>query len=337
MKKTISVILAVFMLALTALPCFAGSYTCTAYGDVNVDSDKVLLNDGVTVDDARLILRYSIGLDPFSSTRRARADLDANGKVNVADARLALRIALGKDTQPDHPITVVDASLADPDAADSEYNILGTEKYVIKASVPSTGTTSSPMLIARNGENVYIEINYSGISLGLMVKDGKTYMISTDRKYSLELTDDICNAMDDLNEDEHGTMKKDMASMTDPSSYSFLCPDLDTATSVEGEKITCPLCGTEISTGETVYTFGEGSNRYEVYMNGKELIKTVEYKNGVKDDEIDFDYVSADVPDSYFALPTKSANRYPTTLVSGQTAIITFLLKVVDMDELLNS
>lgn len=61
-------------------------------GDVNVDG-------AVTPADARLVLRYSVGLGNFDKVITGAlvkvADYDGNGKVEPADARLILRTAVG--------------------------------------------------------------------------------------------------------------------------------------------------------------------------------------------------------------------------------------------------
>ncbi len=58
------------------------------YGDV--DNDKK-----VTSEDARLILRYSVGLEKFTDTQKTVADMDRDGKITTEDARLALRTSIG--------------------------------------------------------------------------------------------------------------------------------------------------------------------------------------------------------------------------------------------------
>lgn len=55
-------------------------------GDVDFDGK-------ITAADARMILRYSAGLDRFSSSQKTRADMNGDGKINASDARLALRKA----------------------------------------------------------------------------------------------------------------------------------------------------------------------------------------------------------------------------------------------------
>jgi len=55
------------------------------------DMDKDLY---ITVSDARLALRCSIGLEPFDYEAVLRGDINGNGKIEVSDARLILRAAI---------------------------------------------------------------------------------------------------------------------------------------------------------------------------------------------------------------------------------------------------
>ena len=55
-------------------------------GDVN--------NDGkITAADARLVLRFSAGLQKYTASQRKKADVNGDGRITAADARLVLRIA----------------------------------------------------------------------------------------------------------------------------------------------------------------------------------------------------------------------------------------------------
>lgn len=55
-------------------------------GDVN--------NDGkITAADARLVLRFSAGLQKYTTSQRKKADINGDGRITAADARLVLRIA----------------------------------------------------------------------------------------------------------------------------------------------------------------------------------------------------------------------------------------------------
>ena len=87
MKKIIKLCayaLALVMLAAAAIvPAYAASM-----GDVDGDGE-------VTSQDARLALRYAIGLEGLTSSQKALADMDKDGDITAADARSVLRKAIG--------------------------------------------------------------------------------------------------------------------------------------------------------------------------------------------------------------------------------------------------
>lgn len=341
MKKFISALLVITMLVFTVLPCFAGENTCPGYGDVNLKDGK-FANDGVDVSDARLVLRNAINLEKFTDEQKTRADIDGNG-VSVSDARMVLRIAIKLDSAPDHPVTVAGKNNGKPEDANSEYNLLKGTNYVISAKLSENGGAQTAMKIARNGQDVYVETALTAADLdldddtegllgaifplefGLMIKSGKTYMVTKDHKYSLEYTKDVMT--------ELGMTEKDLKEMTDPSQYTLTYPELSIADKVETQTIVCPVCGAE-TPGVSVYTFNDAKGgKLEVYMNGSELLKTVDYdRNGKETACIEFDYVSADVPASYFALPSSKLNQYPTKLQTPIMAVLSFFGKVLDMD-----
>ena len=60
------------------------------FGDVDNDS-------AVTSADARLVLRYVVGLEDLSAAFIKRADYTGSGKISSADARTTLRISVGLD------------------------------------------------------------------------------------------------------------------------------------------------------------------------------------------------------------------------------------------------
>ena len=83
MKKAISVLLAVCLLVIAAMPALAAKT-----GDIDGDN-------AVTTKDARIALRAAIGLEMLDETRTLLADVDGSGSVGTNDARLILRAAIG--------------------------------------------------------------------------------------------------------------------------------------------------------------------------------------------------------------------------------------------------
>ncbi len=69
---------------------------------VNVSASSLLAGDidgdgSVTASDARLALRYSVGLENFDEYQQLISDVDSNGKTDASDARTILRMAVGLD------------------------------------------------------------------------------------------------------------------------------------------------------------------------------------------------------------------------------------------------
>ncbi len=87
MKKFLSVLLCAVLFVGSALIGTA------AEGDIvygNVDG-----TGGITSGDARLVLRYSVGLEELNEDQILAADVDGNGVVNAGDARMILRGSVG--------------------------------------------------------------------------------------------------------------------------------------------------------------------------------------------------------------------------------------------------
>lgn len=58
----------------------------TLMGDVNADGK-------ITASDARLALRFSAGLDTYTSAQQAKCDINSDGVITAADARLILKLS----------------------------------------------------------------------------------------------------------------------------------------------------------------------------------------------------------------------------------------------------
>ncbi|MBE6812430.1 MAG: hypothetical protein E7523_06060 [Ruminococcaceae bacterium] len=87
MKKFLSILLCAVL--------FVGSAAIgtAAEGDIvygNVDGSP-----GITSGDARIVLRYSVGLEDLNEDQLLAADVDGNGVVNAGDARMILRGSVG--------------------------------------------------------------------------------------------------------------------------------------------------------------------------------------------------------------------------------------------------
>ena len=91
MKKTLSLLLCLVLLAGWAPLCVETDAAALTAGDVNLDGK-------VTAEDARLALRNAVGLEALSAEKTLNADADRSGDISAADARLILRCAVGLET-----------------------------------------------------------------------------------------------------------------------------------------------------------------------------------------------------------------------------------------------
>lgn len=90
MKRTILKMLSLLCAVSVSLTGFSGVISANASipGDINGDGI-------VSAEDAREILRISVGVVPMTDDMRVIADVDCDGTVNAGDARQALRLAIG--------------------------------------------------------------------------------------------------------------------------------------------------------------------------------------------------------------------------------------------------
>ncbi len=89
-KQLVSAALALVLTALCALSAGAARRT-VLLGDANRDGE-------IGVEDARFILRCSVGLEIYDAVDDLLCDVDENGYVEVDDARVVLRCAVGLDS-----------------------------------------------------------------------------------------------------------------------------------------------------------------------------------------------------------------------------------------------
>lgn len=106
MKKFLAILLTALMVFTLAIPTFAAEdedakvLAVCCLGDVNDD-------DYVGADDARLALRYAVGLEPDFTEEQVRwADYVADGVVLAEDARMILRVAVSLEEQKTHTSSI---------------------------------------------------------------------------------------------------------------------------------------------------------------------------------------------------------------------------------------
>lgn len=89
MKYSTAKILSICALTVTALALLALTGSAALVGDV-IDNDSQ-----VTANDARFVLRASVGLETLTEEQKLIADIDEDGKISASDARDILRISVG--------------------------------------------------------------------------------------------------------------------------------------------------------------------------------------------------------------------------------------------------
>ena len=107
--------------------------------DVDTDGD-------VSAADARLILRFAVGLEQPEGPAFFRADPDADGAVTAADARAALRVSVGLQNRPAHKI-VTEAEAVPPTCTEtglSERLVCLRCEYVSQEEIPALGHDWQP-------------------------------------------------------------------------------------------------------------------------------------------------------------------------------------------------
>lgn len=143
MKKIIALLLAIAMLATLTLPCvFAeapADETCKYWGDMDEDGK-------VTSADARLVLRYSVGLqdnpEGYTEDVLYKCDIDQDGKISSSDARSVLRLSVGLDEFPAHELLKgvgKDATCTEDGLTDGLFCIICGTTFEPQEVVPATG------------------------------------------------------------------------------------------------------------------------------------------------------------------------------------------------------
>lgn len=255
MKKFLSVCIAVCVLLGTF--CLAASAART--GDVDY-------NNTVDAADARHLLRASVKLETFDSTKTVIGDIDFDGKITASDARLALRCSVNLEHAPDKAYT-------------NEYEALRDGHFSANISVTSDGVDET-MTVALIPDTVYMSADLGGMSINMLMNAESNYILLADQKMYMDISDSAFKSLGlDVNElkSEYGGMKS-----------------LSEAVNVSSGTLNGINC--------TVYTLDYGTYRTDVYMNGKKLVGEISYSGDYKDVTV-YENFSVYVPSSYTALP----------------------------------
>ena len=192
----------------------------------------------------------------------------------------------------------------------SEYNILKSGNFYMTGSMTDQTGTKAPMEIAITENSIYMLSDFSGASMGMLIKDKSVFMIYPEKKAYLELSDSIMS-MAGLDIEE--LVSSDSINF---SSYG----DLGDAASVTQEAYNGRNC--------TVYHFKVSSGESRVYMDGTKLVRLASYdSNGKFLTSTDIDAISSSVPADKSA-PPSSFKAY-----KGVTGMFSFMTLLEDVME----
>ena len=286
MKKVLCI--AMSLLLTVSLASFAFAKTnqfCP--GDVNGDAK-------VEPEDARLALRASVNLLRLAGSAFTAADANHDGEIGSDDARLILRASVGLET--------LTGPAAPQTANEFEYLRKGT--FYLQGTMTDSTGQSLPLEMAVTPNSVYMLSNFEGAAMGMLISDGKTYMIYPAEKSYLELNAETLKAM--------GMNVSDLVSADDLdySKYDLAEADATGTETVNGRKCTV-----------SIFNNASGSTRF--FVDGDKLVRFAVYDAIGRPDVInDVGYITNQVPDDKIN-PPKNYKEYKG--LTGMFAFISLL------------
>lgn len=263
MKKSMKILLTATMCALLALVLAATVFAARKLGDV----DGTV---GISVSDARQVLRFAVNLDkPSNEEIKAAADVDRDGNITVNDARTVLRAAVGLDKIPDEDALKQECKhefVAVPVMKNANWS---TGKHQLKCKL--CGETSGEAvdctlgdIVYNNGEtpNCLRAVNYSQTC---SVCGGKKQ--GTVKKLPHKYTEnETVTKQPTCTEAGEKTLTCELChKATKKYSIRALGHELPTRVLKEGETVKCERCGEELKPADFDYT----DNEFLIYASGK--------------------------------------------------------------------
>lgn len=231
MKKVLSLIFTLCLL-ITAFSVGASCLMC----DVNDDGS-------VTAADARLALRCSVGLEELSEEALKCADADFNGKITALDARYILRMSVGLEKAPV--------------SSQNDYEIMQSGEFSLKCGMTDSAGVYSEADIYITADSVYMVSDFSGVEIGMLVKDEVYYMIYDDEAAVLQLSESVL-LMAGLSPDD----------LIDNSYIDFTeYPDFTDLELLKTEEYKGQQC--------TVYSVSTEAEYTEIYMCGDTMVRMI--------------------------------------------------------------
>ena len=186
--------------------------------------------------------------------------------------------------------------------ASSEYDILkGGSFHMVGTMVDKTGV-NAPMEVAITPDSIYMLSDFSGVPMGMLIKNNTVYMIYPDKKAYLELSDSLMS-MAGL----------DISELTNSDTINFgsygNLSEANSVTEVTHNGIVCQ-----------VYHFKVDSGESRVYMDGTRLVRLASYdSNGKFLTATDISIITSTVPADKSA-PPASFKAY-----KGMTGMFSFM------------
>lgn len=284
MKKRFICIISVFVFVFCMVPVFSSAAT---KGDVNGDSD-------ITAADARLALRYSVGLEIFSEGQRKAADMDGDDKITAGDARTILRLSVG---------------LTDDGDNKDQVEILRSGNFYVKGEMSPDGVNYEKMEIATTERSCYMLSDFDGAEMGMLIDENELYMVYPEKKAALHMSESLLGMM--------GMSKEELISSSDFDFSST--PPLKEMKKERTEKFRNMDC--------TVYSYEIGAEKYEIYMCEDSLVRMVSYDRNMRiSSDMVISYISDSIPEKCTTVP---ADYKLYNGISGMFSFMTLLEDVL--------
>lgn len=234
-------------------------------GDIDGDSS-------VTAADARLALRFSVGLEVFSAGQVDAADMDADGIITAGDARTILRLSVG---------------LSDENEKKDQFEILRNNSFYLNCEMSQNGVVYEKMDIAVTDNSYYLSSELEGVEIGILISDDELYMLYPEKKAALHMSESLLGIME--------MSKEDLISSAD-FGFSY-APGIKDMKVERTEKFRNKDC--------TVYSYFTGAEKIEIYMCGDSLVRMVFYDSTMKIiSDMVVNNISEDVSESYRKVPS---------------------------------
>lgn len=192
----------------------------------------------------------------------------------------------------------------------NEYEILRTGTFYVKGSMVDETGLDTPMEWAKTPDSFYALSDFEGMDMGMLIKNNEMYMIYTEKKAYLKMSDEIMKFAN-----------LDVSELTEAadSQFNFVTwPALSEAEKTSTAAHDGHSC--------TVYHFtSDGGTEKRIYLDGEKLVRIANYSaNGTFVSALDVDEVSA-TPPANTTEPPSDFKAY-----EGITGIVSFMLLFKD-------